>query len=115
MFPGGKKALQEFIETNKHYDGLALEYGATGRVITTFLIDSLGYVSDVKVVRCMLKYDTLRLNRETEEMQQRLMQQMATQLGEESVRVVSLMPRWAPGKINGKARSVRYSMPVQFP
>ena len=114
-FPGGNKALLEFIEANKQYTGLAQEYGAKGRVATSFLIDSLGYISDIKVHRCLLKYDTLRLSRETEEMQQQVKQQIENQLGEESMRIVSLMPQWIPGKINGKVRNVRYTIRFQFP
>ena len=114
-YPGGHNALQAFLKANKRYDGLAQEYGANGRVITSFLIDSLGYISDIKVHRCLLKYDTLRLNRETQEMQQQVKAQITTQLGEESKRLVSLMPRWTPGKMYGKSRNVRYTMPIQFP
>ena len=115
-YPGGQEALQEFLKANKRYDGMTLEYGAKGRVITTFLIDSLGYISDIKVVKIMrMSYDSLRLNRETLEMQQQVKQQITTQLSEESMRLVGLMPRWMPGKMNGKTRSVRYTIPIQFP
>ena len=114
-YPGGYSALQAFLKANKRYDGLAQEYGAHGRVITSFLVDSLGYISDVKVPRCLLKYDTLRLNREPQEMQQQVKAQITAQLSEESKRLVSLMPRWMPGKMSGKSRNVRYTMPVQFP
>ena len=115
QYPGGQKALKEFLKANKRYDGLAKEYGAKGRVVTTFLIDSLGNVSDIKAPKCLLKYDTLRLNRETLEVQQQVKQQIATQLSEESIRLVRLMPRWIPGKMNGKPRNVRFILPVQFP
>ena len=114
-FRGGNRALEEFINTNKKYPDLAMEYGAKGRVITTFLIDSLGYVSDFKIQRCILQYDTLRLSQETEERQKQVKEQITQQLGEESIRVLSQMPRWSPGKMYGKARSVRYNLPVQFP
>lgn len=114
-YPGGYSALQAFLKANKRYDGLAQEYGAHGRVITSFLVDSLGYISDVKVPRCLLKYDTLRLNREPQEMQQQVKAQITTQLSEESKRLVSLMPRWVPGKMYGKSCNVRYTLPVQFP
>ena len=115
-YPGGYRALQEFLKTNKRYDGLALEYGAKGRVITTFLVDSLGYISDIKVVKLMrMSYDDQRLSQESEEMQQQVKEQIATQLSEESMRMIGLMPRWMPGKMNGKSRNVRYTIPVQFP
>ena len=113
-FRGGNRALEEFIKTNKKYPDLAMEYGAKGRVITTFLVDSLGYVSDIKIRRCLLQYDTLRLSQETEERQEQVKEQIAQQLGEESIRVLSQMPRWSPGKMYGKARNVRYMQPVLF-
>ena len=114
IFPGGNRALQEFIKTNRRYPDLAMEYGAKGRVITTFLIDSLGYASDFKIQRCILQYDSLRLSQETEERQEQVKELIAQQLGEESKRILSLMPRWSPGKMYGKTRSVRYVLPIQF-
>ena len=114
-FPGGYRALEDFIKTNKKYPELAQEYGAKGRVITSFLVDSLGYVSDFKIHKCILQYDSLRLSQETEERQEQVKEQIIQQLGEESKRILSLMPRWAPGKMYGKVRSVRYNLPVQFP
>ena len=114
-FPGGKMALEEFIKTNQRYPELAMEYGAKGRVITTFLIDKSGNVSDIKVLRYMrMSYDTLRLSQETEERQEQVKEQITQQLGEESIRILSQMPRWSPGKISGEARNVRYTLPVQF-
>ena len=35
-------------------------------------------------------------------------------LDAEAMRVVSSMPRWAPGKIGGKAVRVKYTIPVKF-
>ncbi len=114
-FPGGDRALMEFIKTNMRYPDLALEYGATGRVITTFRVDSLGYTSNYKVVKMMkLKYDTLRLSQESAERQQQLKEQIEQQLGEESLRILSLMPRWTPGKILDRPVNVKYFVPVTF-
>ena len=115
IYPGGEKALREFIKTNQRYPDLAMEYGARGRVIMTFLIDSVGQVTNIKVVRNIkMSYDTLRLSRETEDMQQQVKQQIANLLGEESKRILSLMPRWTPGKMHGKPVNVKYAMPIQF-
>ncbi|MBO4850978.1 MAG: hypothetical protein J5529_08785 [Prevotella sp.] len=114
-FRGGNRALQEFIKTNLRYPELAMEYGAKGRVVMTFLVDSLGYVSDIKVSKFIrMSYDSLRLSQETEERQEQVKEQIAQQLGEECIRVLSQMPRWSPGKVGGKAMNVRYVLPVQF-
>ena len=115
QFPGGNKALMEFIKTNLKYPDLAMEYGAKGRVITTFLVDSTGLVSNFKVMRYMrMSYDTLRLAQETEDRQQQIKEQIAQQLGEESIRILSMMPRWTPGSQFGRPVNVKYAMPIAF-
>lgn len=114
-FQGGNRALEEFIKTNLRYPDLAIEYGAKGRVVMSCLIDSFGYVSDIKVAKYLrMSYDTLRLSQETMERQEQVKELITQQLGEESIRVLSQMPRWSPGKMYGKVRSVRYNVPVQF-
>lgn len=115
QFPGGDRALMEFIRSNIRYPDLAMEYGARGRVITTFKIDSLGYASDFKVAKIMkLEYDTLRLSRESADRQQQLRQEIERQLGDESLRILSLMPRWTPGSQFGRSVSMKYGLPVPF-
>ena len=114
-FPGGDRALMEFIRTNLHYPDLAMEYGATGRVITTFVVDSLGYTSNYKVTKIMkLQYDTLRLSQESADRQRQLKEQIEQQLGEESLRILSLMPKWTPGNQFGHPVNVKYCVPVAF-
>lgn len=113
-FPGGNRALQEFIKQNLRYPPTAQAYGVSGRVIMQFVIDSLGYVSDIKHVKDFLKYDTLLLNRESETRQIQLKEQIARQLEEECTRVITLMPRWAPARMSGKVVSTKYDLPFLF-
>lgn len=114
-FPGGEQALRDFIKTNMRYPDLVMEYGAKGRVITTFLVDSTGLVSNFKVFRYMrMSYDTLRLAQETEDRQQQIKEQIAQQLGEESIRILSMMPRWTPGSQFGRVVNVKYNLPIAF-
>ena len=116
QFPGGARALMEFIKTNMHYPDLAMEYGARGRVIMKFLIDSTGFVSNIKPFRCFrMTYDTLYMNRVPAEQQVVLKQQIDSLLGEEGIRILSLMPqRWTPGSLFGKNVSVRYTVHITF-
>lgn len=115
QFPGGDRALMEFIKSNLRYPDLAMEYGAMGRVITTFTVDSLGYTSNYKVTKIMkLKYDTLRLSQESADRQQQLKQQIEQQLGEESLRILSLMPKWTPGNQFGHPVNVKCCVTTQF-
>jgi len=114
-FPGGEQALRDFIKTNMRYPDLVMEYGAKGRVIMTFLIDSIGQLSNFKVVKYMrMSYDTLRLAQETEDRQQQIKEQIAQQLGEESIRILSMMPRWTPGSQFGRPVNVKYTLPIAF-
>ena len=113
-FRGGNVALQEFIKQNLRYPLSVQEYGVSGRVIMQFMIDSLGYVSDAKATKLLLKYDTLLLSRESESRQIQLKEQIAQQLEEECARVIAMMPRWAPGRIAGKTVSMKYNLPFQL-
>ena len=113
-FPGGNRALQDFLRQNLRYPPTAQAYGVSGRVIMQFVIDSVGYVSNIKHVKDFLKYDTLLLCRESEARQIQLKEQIARQLEDECVRVITLMPRWAPGKMNGKAVNIKYNLPFKF-
>ena len=115
QYPGGDRALVEFIKTNLKYPDLAMEYGARGRVIMCFLVDSCGYVSNIKPLKYLLKYDSLCMNRLPAERQVALKEQIKTFMGEEGTRILSLMPqRWTPGSMSGKNVSVRYNVPIIF-
>ena len=113
-FPGGDRALQEFIKNNLHFPDLALEYGVKGRVIMTGKIDTIGQASDFKPFKYLLSYDTLYMNRVPAERRLALKQQIDSLLGEECIRVLSLMPRWTPGSSFGKTMSVKYTIPITF-
>ena len=114
-YPGGGRALKEFIKNNLRYPDLAMEYGARGRVLMSFKVDSMGYVSDIKPIKYLLKYDTIYMNRESEERQVVLKEQIKSLMGEEGTRILSLMPqRWAPANRFGKFVSVRYNVAITF-
>ena len=113
-FRGGYIGLQEFIKQNLKYPSIAQAYGVSGRVIMQFKIDSLGYISDVKAAKHLLRYDTLLLSRESEARQIELKEQIPQQLEEECARVIALMPRWSPAKISGKVVSMKYNLPFMF-
>ena len=89
QFPGGLTAMMEYIQSNLVYPAEAADVCLQGKVIVQFIVDSLGYVGDVKVVRSL---DEL--------------------LDEEVVRVVKTFPRFVPGRQDGKAVNVRYFLPV---
>ncbi|HHW81855.1 MAG TPA: TonB family protein, partial [Bacteroidales bacterium] len=50
-FPGGMSALMKFLSDNIKYPVIAQENGIQGRVITNFVVERDGSITDVNVVR----------------------------------------------------------------
>lgn len=91
QFPGGVSKLMEFITKNLQYPESAQEQGIQGRVIAQYVVEKDGSVSNIRVIRGV-----------------------SEELDAEAVRVLKLMPKWTPGKQNGKPVRCRYTIPVQF-
>ena len=113
-FHGGTKACMAFIEENLRIPELATTYGVKGRIITSFLVEKNGELSDIKVVRCRFSCDSTRISQMSDAEQAQLKNQLSQQLSEEAVRVVSIMPRWIPAKMNGEAMQQKYTLPIRF-
>ena len=90
-FPGGMMAAMEFLAKNIKYPAAAQEAKIEGRVIVQFVVGKDGSISGLKVARGV-----------------------SPDLDAEAMRVVSLMPKWNPGKQRGQAVSVKYTMPIMF-
>ena len=90
-FPGGDNALFEYLSKNIKYPVVAEENGIQGRVIVTFVVERDGSITDVKVAKSV-----------------------DPSLDKEAMRVVKSMPHWIPGKQNGSAVRVKYTLPVTF-
>ena len=90
-FPGGSAALMSYLSSNTKYPVVAQENGVQGRVIVSFVVERDGSISDVKVARSV-----------------------DPSLDREAQRVVKSMPKWKPGKQNGSAVRVKYTVPVVF-
>ena len=90
-FPGGMGALMSWLSQNIKYPVIAAENGVQGRVIVQFVVEKDGSITDVKVAKSV-----------------------DPSLDKEAARVVSSMPKWTPGKQNGSAVRVKYTVPVTF-
>ena len=91
QFPGGMGEAMKFLAKNIKYPVAAQQAKIEGRVIVQFVVGRDGSVSDVKTVRGV-----------------------SPELDAEAIRVVSMMPKWIPGKQRGKAVAVKYTMPIMF-
>ena len=91
QYPGGQIAMLKYIMENIKYPEQAMKEGIQGRVAVRFIVEKDGSISDVKPI---LSVHPL--------------------LNKEAVRVVESMPKWTPGKQNGKPVRVRFNVPVMF-
>ncbi len=91
QFPGGDKALLKYLNENIRYPQIALENGISGKVVLKFVVNADGSVGDVVVLRGVDRV-----------------------LDQEAIRVVKSMPKWSPGRQNGRAVRVYYNVPVDF-
>lgn len=92
MFPGGQQALFNYLSKNVHYPEEAQKKGIEGRAICQFTVNKDGTICDVTVVHSSGD----------------------ASLDEEAIRVISSMPRWIPGKQDGKPVRVKYTVPINF-
>ena len=90
-YPGGMGALMQYLSSNIKYPVIAEENGIQGRVICTFVVERDGSITDVRIAKSV-----------------------DPSLDKEAMRVVSKMPKWIPGKQNGSAVRVKYTLPVTF-
>lgn len=91
QFSGGEEKLNEYLSTHVQYPKEAMEKGIQGRVIVAFVVNRDGSISDPKVAR-----------------------RIDPALDKEALRVINSMPRWTPGKQNGKNVRVNYTLPIYF-
>lgn len=90
-FPGGSKALMEYISRNIQYPEIARENGYEGTVALSFVVNQDGNITDITIMR-----------------------DVPGGCGAEAVRVIKAMPAWKPGRQNGNVVRVRYKLPVKF-
>ena len=90
-FPGGAQELLQYIAKNLKYPTIAQENGVQGRVICQFVVARDGSVQNVRVVRSLDPY-----------------------CDKEAIRVIQSLPKWIPGKQNGKTVPVYYTLPIVF-
>ncbi len=90
-YPGGMSALLTFVNKNFKYPKEVEELGIQSRIMCTLVINEDGSISDVKVIKPVHPlFDA------------------------ESIRVMESMPKWNPGKHNGKPVKVKYKLPISI-
>jgi protein TonB len=90
-FPGGDAELIKFLQKNIQYPQMERDNDIQGKVLLRFVVMEDGSVQDVNVVRSV-----------------------SPGLDKEAVRVVKMLPKFKPGKQQGKAVRVYFNLPVVF-
>ena len=91
QFPGGEAELMKYLSKNIKYPTMAMENNIQGRVVVQFVVTKTGSIGEVKVVRSVDR-----------------------DLDREAIRVCKSLPKFTPGKMNGQAVNVWYTLPVNF-
>lgn len=90
-FPGGQAALMSYLSKSVKYPEEALKDNVQGRVIVGFIVEKDGSVSNAKIIRSV-----------------------DSALDKEAIRIVMSMPKWTPGRQNGRNVRTKYNVPVNF-
>jgi len=90
-FPGGEKALIEFLRKTIVFPDEAMKNNEHGKVYVQFVVRKTGKAADAKIIRSI-----------------------STSLDNEALRVIGLLPDWIPGEQNGEKVSVTRVIPISF-
>ncbi|MCC7454442.1 MAG: energy transducer TonB [Crocinitomix sp.] len=90
-FPGGNQALTNWLLLNLDYPQTAIDKGEQSMVYVQFTVDSLGKIQNIRIRKGV-----------------------SEALDQEVIRLVSLMPDWIPGSVNGKPANVEMTIPIRF-
>ncbi|MBO4487059.1 MAG: energy transducer TonB, partial [Bacteroidaceae bacterium] len=91
VFPGGEAALNKFIHDHLKYPAVSLEEGVQGVVMLRFVVNENGSVGDVQILKSLDTY-----------------------CDREAKRVVQSLPRFTPGRQQGKPVKVWFQFPIRF-
>jgi len=90
-FPGGNKALRQFLREHLKYPEMARNNNIEGTVVVEMVIEADGSISDIRVLRGLGGGCT-----------------------DEVIRIINLMPKWNPGVQAGRKVPVWVALPVKF-
>ncbi|WP_316781144.1 energy transducer TonB [Pedobacter antarcticus] len=90
-FDGGAEGWTKFIRRNLRYPAAAQEQDIQGKVFISFVVETDGSVTDVKILKGI-----------------------GGGCDEEAMRVIRKSPKWTPGRQYNQSVRVRYTMPLSF-
>jgi len=91
VFPGGIPALVKYISQNIEYSPSARDNGVQGKIHVRFVVNAEGKVENAQIIRGL-----------------------DPSLDKEVLRVVQNLPKWTPGKQQGRPVKVWFTLPISF-
>jgi TonB family protein len=93
QFPGGNDSLNSYLRRNLQYPQMEKDAGIQGTVYMSFVVRKDGSLSDVKVLKEVPG---------------------APGFTKEAARLINGMPYWNPGKMNGRAVNISFTIPINI-
>ena len=90
-FPGGETALMKYIAENLRYPSVSQDQGIQGLVIIKFVVTDTGNVGEIQIVKSL-----------------------DPNCDREALRLVKTLPKFHPGRHQGKPVNVWYQIPIRF-
>lgn len=90
-FPGGMAALINYLSKNLIYPAAAREAGISGKSMFRFVINEDGSVSNIELLKGIIG---------------------CTECNDEGLKLIKAMPKWTPGKMNGKPVKCFFTLPI---
>lgn len=92
-FPGGEKALNQFLSDNLDFPDICLDMQAGGKVYMKFIVEKDGSITNVELEANKTDCDAFV---------------------DEAKRVIGLMPKWIPGTVGGDTTKIQCRLPINF-
>ena len=121
-FPGGKAEIMKYLSAHLRYPAVAREMQAEAEVLVRFTVDKTGFVRSPIIVETnsqtpLVTAETAKAAKEGDEEAIEVTKNYydaVEALKEEAIHVVRNMPRWEPGRQNGKRIETSFTLPVSF-
>ena len=121
-YPGGQGEIMRYLSTRLRYPAVAREIQAEGEISVKFIVDKTGFVRSPQVVETNTKSPliTAEVAKAAKEGDEEAIEisknyyDAVEALKEEAIYVVRNMPRWEPGRQNGKRVATSYTLPISF-
>ena len=115
-YKSGMGSVVQYLYNNMRYPKEAEKEMVEAKVLTTFIVEKDGSLSNITPVKTTLQFFDAKKKAEKLGMTEELLKQHFGKLfQDEAIRVLTEMPKkWKPGKIAGKPVRTKFEMPVHF-